>query len=221
MKTQSCMLFVVLLLGNFVALPAAESITLVGSMVGRYSVGLSEDPDQQRINVLDISLSIGAIGVNFNSLYYNCGIAERVASVTCKIPEQGYNVTHQLDTTLMYSVLADYPHQYGRWFLFQNLILVDFTIRLQNWSTQIIFDLETETDIIDQSTNSSDTITGLVNFNYRVQARYTDTSIPMVAISGLYLSGVGITVVIITVGAKKIVPEEPTCNRGNHSNKHD
>jgi hypothetical protein len=211
MKKHWSISIVILILSSFTSTPAVTK-NLVGTMVGHYEIGITEMTDQQNPNIVNVSLSIGVNGVNSGSPYYNCGMTERLTTVKCQIPEQDYEESHDLDRTLMYSILGgEYEPQYGRWYIFLILLLVEFTIDLQSRDTQVAFTLETETDIIDLSANSSEvaTMTESVSFIYRVHARYTNTMMsPTLLTSGASILGIGITVLLIVIAARRILPDK-------------
>jgi hypothetical protein len=188
-------------------------------MVGHYQVFISEDSELRKPNDVNLSLTIGVTGVNSQSPHYDSGMSERLVRVSCNIPEQDFEESRLLNIIFMYSVLGgEYEPQYGRWYLFRTLLTVEFTIILLGLETQVTFTLETETDVTDLETNSSDhtTITESVSFDYRIQTNYTNTLMPTMLMTGGYISGIGITVFIIAMAAKRIVPDESECSSMSH-----
>jgi hypothetical protein len=179
-------------------------------MVGYYDFEVSETSDLHYQNIVNLTVTISVSGANPTSPYYNCGMIERIATVECRIPEQGYVETYQLGTPLMHSKLSnEYKPDVGRWLWFRTALLVTFPITLQRGENTAIFNLETETDLAESTANSSrtSTVRESVSFNYFVKTGYTSTSILGLFSLGVYFTAVSITVVFI-IGSTKILPKK-------------
>ena len=186
----------------------AETTILEGSMVGKYQFEVSEKSDIERPNIVNLTLTGEIIGVNRESPYYNCGVAERLMAVKCRIPEQSYAQIHHLDRTMMYnSRYMDYDPNFGRWFCFLTASVFTFSITLQGEDSVVTFTIETETDFIDPASNSSQTVSESASFNYFVQTDYSYVLRLESFFTREYLA-VFIIVIIFIVALTKILPEE-------------
>ena len=207
--TQWSVLIVILLLTGFSSTPV-QRVILEGSMVGFYDFEVSETSDSEYQNIVNLTVTISVTGANPDSPYYNCGMIERIATVECRIPEQGYVDKHQLGTPLMHSKLSnEYKPEVGRWVWFRTALLVTFPITLQKGENTVIFTVETETDLADSTTNSTrtTTVSESASFNYFVKTGYTSTSILGSFSLGAYFTAVSIAVVLV-IASTKILPKE-------------
>jgi hypothetical protein len=213
---QGCLVVVILLLGNIAAVPAERRV-LVGSMVGYYGVEITESKDQRNPNFVNLTLSLWVEGVNTESCYYNCGMSEKLTIAKCEIPDQGTEVIQHVDRALMYSVRVsgEYDRKLGKWYIFSDTFEVVFLITLQSPDTQVDFSLETETGFINYSTLSNEVSTAneSVSFDYEVKTKYLSNLNPDIMTAGVYFSGLGISIVIIAMTARKIIPEETVSNK--------
>ena len=207
MKKQWIIPIVILLLGSFFTIPA-ETTRLEGSMVGIYGFGVSESTDSIYPNTVNLTLTGGIDGINHESPYYNCGVTERLMTIKCQGPRQDQEEIRHLNKLLVFSISSDeYRPAYGQWYYFLIALVTTFTINLQNGDNEVTFTIETETDIIDFSTNSSEitSVNESVSFNYVVQTNYTNTLIRDLLPVGIFLTGVAATGIII-IAAAKIIP---------------
>jgi hypothetical protein len=97
----------------------------------------------------------------------------------------------------------------GKWNINPITLELLFTITLEGRDTQINITFETETDIMLSDSSDYSTVNGSISFNYPVETNYVSTLYPDWLTAGVYISGLGITVSIIAMAARKIVPEEP------------
>jgi hypothetical protein len=198
---------VFIILGSCNAIPA-DSIILEGSMVGQYQFEVSEVCEVEHPNIVNLTLTGGVVGVNRDSSYYNCGIAERLMMAKCRILEQQHEEICHLDRTMMYDAdMMGYDPQFGRYYCFLDTFAITFSLTLQSGNSVVTFTIVTETDFADPVSNSSETISESASFNYIVQTEYSYVLSLDAFSTTQYLAMFGIAVIVI-LAMTKILPED-------------